>query len=567
MRQTVILVSFLLLGYSLRAQQGYFITIDADENQTFSVSVGKKFYSSSSIGHLVVPNLKDSVYKLSFNFPGTEYKQQVFTVKMDRRDKGLRLKKNNEKGWSLLDGQTRELIRADGESGSDEKTQPIVGKAQPTDANKSVSGELPDPRKRVSTAVDEEKKLPAEEIKPPVQEKPSANMQKGSADQDTPATAKTNNAFARLMASVVNDTAVMYNTTLRAPKKKVDTAAKKVVAKDKDTDTVTVVKKKQPDSTSVAAKQKTDNGAGVAPAAAKKADSDGARAGAGVAAIPNAAGDSMHKQPRAQLPDSSVVKIERQANAGIRLIHERRLSDAREYLYVETGPDGGKDTIDISIALEPKKAVDSSKAANGAGDKVDSIAKKADTGQVQKNAPDSGNVKTGVNTPKIREDQAGRKLAAGAGVAATVANVESDSEVKAKKDTTNLADSVARKGGETMGGDSASAKKKEEKKVALINSDCKAFAADSDVDKLRVKLLAENNLDERVMAAKKIFRTKCFTTKQIRALSELFTSDNARYTFFDAAYPFVSDTENFKTLIDLFTDEYYIGRFKAMVRL
>jgi hypothetical protein len=80
-------------------------------------------------------------------------------------------------------------------------------------------------------------------------------------------------------------------------------------------------------------------------------------------------------------------------------------------------------------------------------------------------------------------------------------------------------------------------------------------------------MLTESNLDERIQIARKFFRTKCVTTRQVRALTELFVNDKTRYAFFDAAYPFVSDSSNFKSLIDLLNEEYYINRFKAMVRM
>jgi hypothetical protein len=47
----------------------------------------------------------------------------------------------------------------------------------------------------------------------------------------------------------------------------------------------------------------------------------------------------------------------------------------------------------------------------------------------------------------------------------------------------------------------------------------------------------------------------------------MFRTDEGKYKLFDAAYPFVSDTNNFKDLAGLLSEEYYINRFKAMVRM
>ncbi len=103
-------------------------------------------------------------------------------------------------------------------------------------------------------------------------------------------------------------------------------------------------------------------------------------------------------------------------------------------------------------------------------------------------------------------------------------------------------------------------------KPILPNSDCKFFAGVDDFLKLRKKMAAENNDDDMVAVATKFFKTKCFTTEQIKNLCVLFLNDQGKYKFFDAAYPYVSDTYNFKNLQGLLTDNYFINRFKSMLR-
>lgn len=97
------------------------------------------------------------------------------------------------------------------------------------------------------------------------------------------------------------------------------------------------------------------------------------------------------------------------------------------------------------------------------------------------------------------------------------------------------------------------------------NSDCKAFATDNDFLKLRKKMAAENNTDAMITAAKKFFKSRCFTTEQIKNLSFLFLDDEGKYKFFDAAYPFTSDSGQYASLLEQLKDEYYINRFKAMI--
>ncbi|MBP6025088.1 MAG: DUF4476 domain-containing protein [Ferruginibacter sp.] len=103
-------------------------------------------------------------------------------------------------------------------------------------------------------------------------------------------------------------------------------------------------------------------------------------------------------------------------------------------------------------------------------------------------------------------------------------------------------------------------------KPLMINSDCKNFATEDDFLKLRKKMAAENNDDGMITIAKKTFKSKCFTTEQVKNLSVLFLKDEGKYKIFDAAYPFVSDSYNFGSLETQLTDTYFVNRFKVMIR-
>lgn len=100
----------------------------------------------------------------------------------------------------------------------------------------------------------------------------------------------------------------------------------------------------------------------------------------------------------------------------------------------------------------------------------------------------------------------------------------------------------------------------------IINSDCKSIALTEDFLKLRKKMVAANNVDRMIIVAKKTFKSKCFTTDQIKNLCSLFLNDIDKYNFLDASYPFVQDGQNFPLLQNLLTDSYYIARFKVMIR-
>ncbi|CAN5146441.1 hypothetical protein BH09BAC2_BH09BAC2_16790 [soil metagenome] len=102
--------------------------------------------------------------------------------------------------------------------------------------------------------------------------------------------------------------------------------------------------------------------------------------------------------------------------------------------------------------------------------------------------------------------------------------------------------------------------------AVMINSDCRDNATEADFLKLRKKMVNENTDDDMIRVAKKVFKTKCFTTEFVKNLSVLFLTDAGKYAFFDAAYPFTSDSSNYLQLQSELRDTYYINRFLAMIR-
>lgn len=121
----------------------------------------------------------------------------------------------------------------------------------------------------------------------------------------------------------------------------------------------------------------------------------------------------------------------------------------------------------------------------------------------------------------------------------------------------------------------ASVKKEEPAKAAtesaatplqMINSDCKTVATEDDFLKARKKMTAQKSDEDMVNAAKKLFKQKCYSTAQVKNLSVLFLKDEGKYKFFDTVYPFVYDSREFKQLESQLSEEYYISRFRSMLR-
>lgn len=101
---------------------------------------------------------------------------------------------------------------------------------------------------------------------------------------------------------------------------------------------------------------------------------------------------------------------------------------------------------------------------------------------------------------------------------------------------------------------------------SLSKTNCAEVAAESDFFKLRKTMAAAEDVDDMIGEARKYFKSKCFTVAQIKNLSTLFLNDESKYKFFDAAYNYTNDAVNFSSLQTELRDEYYINRFKAMLR-
>ncbi|PWT75090.1 MAG: hypothetical protein C5B59_09705 [Bacteroidetes bacterium] len=159
----------LLVQFGHSQQPGYVVLIDADKEQIFHVRIGDTIYASSSLGHLTIPHLKDSTYRLAIGFPRSQSSEIVFSVRVNKKDLGFQLKNEDGKGWVLYNWQTRDT------------------------------------------------KLPVRDpdSKPVFEERG----------------VKRDDAFTRLMAAVVNDTSVMYNAFV-AEKVNLDSTKKLAANKD-----------------------------------------------------------------------------------------------------------------------------------------------------------------------------------------------------------------------------------------------------------------------------------------------------------------------------------------------
>ena len=101
--------------------------------------------------------------------------------------------------------------------------------------------------------------------------------------------------------------------------------------------------------------------------------------------------------------------------------------------------------------------------------------------------------------------------------------------------------------------------------AASQKAKCPSIASNNDFFRLRKNMAAKANDEAMMVEAIRSFRSKCFSTEQLRNLSALFLTSSGKYHFFDAAYGHVSDPQNFADLESEIKEAYFIERFKALL--
>jgi hypothetical protein len=379
---------FLLISFSIIAQQNHFIYIQADNKQPFYARLDKKVFSSSVSGYLIVSKLKTGTYNFVIGFPKNEWPEQKISCVVGDNDLGFLLKKFGEKGWGFFNLQTLNVLMAD------------------------------DNGKKADVAAD---------IK--------------------------TDAFSNMLSTVVNDPTIKQNDPVKAEIKK--TAKEEVKA--------------EPVNIAAPVQDKVINRATIARKMINKS------------------------------------------------------ADGMEMVYIDTAY-GTQDTVRVFIPAD--KAIVETK----------------------KITPENNNNIT------VQEDIKAKEQAP-APVKEEVKKDVKFLEIELPNPNTNAG---------TVKPDSGF--QQSISKSPMINSDCRNFATNEDFLKLRKKMAEADNADEMISRAKKIFKTKCFTTEQVKNLSVLFLKDEGKYNFFDTAYPFASDSQNYVSLQSQLTDTYYIDRFKVMIR-
>ena len=244
-------------------------------------------------------------------------------------------------------------------------------------------------------------------------------------------------------------------------------------------------------------------------------------------------------------------------------LSEGSSADGIESVYVDQNSDGTKDTIRVFIP------VDKTATATREEPKIDSA---VGTKHPDTSANATQAMSKTKEEPKKEETKKWWQISIGKNKTEAAAKGESKNDTAAKTKNLNTASDTT----QAVNKAKEEPKKEETKKwwQIAIGKDktettevkkCQTVANNDDFLKLRRKMAARTNDDGMLDEAKKYFKSKCFSTEQVKNLSTLFLSNAGKFNFFDAAYNYTTDGENFSSLQSELKDQYYINRFKEML--
>ena len=517
--------------YLVNAQQTHFIYLQTENKQPFFVKLNNKTLNSSS-GYLIIPNLDEGLYSLVIGFPDVSSEQE-FNCSIKNKDVGFIIK-NTGQQWQLLNVQTLNVIVP-----GDVITKPVIAYEKETDPfSTMLANAVHDStilRKDVATQIFTKKPVEVV-IKDTAQTIASVNDIAVSGIKDTTQT----------VVSGIKDTT---QTAVSKPDNILPTDSAKDIAKEIVPEKIIDLNKKDTALTI------NPNEIVIAkPGDVTKPDS---LINNEVATIPAEKPNEVIQKDSVQTVPSNEVAVTKSKKKKSKK-NENALQDStvQQYEIAQVIPEKIDQNKDAPQAINSNNEVALLRSVIKRKSR-----KTSKDGMEMMYIDDNGESKDTIRIliPSDKKQKKDDEINSAPVVSVPV--TEPDNSVKDAAGKKKSDDAISKQEKEII----KEANKDPVFISTMINSDCKSVATENDFLKMRKKMVAEENDEDMIKAARKIFKTKCFTTEQIKNLSVLFLKDEGKYMFFDAAYPFASDSDQYPTLEKQLSDNYYITRFRAMI--
>lgn len=583
MKRVLLSLTLLFLFSAVKAQKVYFIYLQSESNAPFFIKMAGQVYSSSASGYLILSNLKDSTYKISLGFPSSKEEELRFALNVSHTDKGYLLKKF-EAGYALFDLQDLTIIKPVQEvsNGTSQKT------IKREDAFTKLLAQAADDESLLTEVVYEEKKEPIRAVKDnsvkDVAVQPAVNKEEKITDAATKDIVQAVNSD-QLKAEtkqITPDSTIATTTGELNDQKVLKEVKEDEIAKDEQ-----IIPAKQDQKaadTTVVSTQTIGEQKPTAEIITKQED-------------------SQHQEKKDEAPLAEPLSEYKKS-----LVTRRAESSTTEGfgLVFLDNMDGVTDTIRLLIPNPKIQFVNqSSEPTEEETLKAveEKTAIKQEPAREEKKTEETTETKNENSIKEEANDKSDKPLFGFRKKDKTnseqLTTNEKDNESKKekplisfkKKDVDNSeqptkeADEESKKEKPLI-----SFKKKDkdqveapsvvtESRLADVQPDgsrpsgndtnnkvsCRSTASENDFFKLRKNMASESDEESMIDAARKFFRSKCFSTEQVKNLGALFLTEENKYNFYDLSYKYVHDREQFRSLEGELKEDYYIRRFKALI--
>jgi hypothetical protein len=559
MNKSIVFVVLFFLALTTKAQKNYFIYLQTDNKQAFSVKMNGKDLSSTASGYIIIPKLPKGEHSFTISFPKNEWPKQTFNVLLNDIDKGYTLKNFSDKGWGLYNDQSMDIVM---------NGDPVK--------KKNIPNENPE--------VEIVKTTPAETIK---QIEPKVELPAVKEVETPTAKVATNNAN-RAPVLDANTEPEVVKTTPKIVEKTVD-AVKEIPAPKIEEKVVEVVKETPViKEEKIVEKIKEIPVIKVEEKIAEKIVETPVVKGLPTETPAEEVVEKPTKKSKEQITKVSSYNDE----DGVTITYKVVTATATETVpvFVERNLVFANEGTQTK---SPEKFIEHIELANPNANKTEKVEDPA-TAKVATNNANRAPVETGKVEKVQVVDKSLKEGKVNQGeiidYAEKIKKVEPTVEKKKEpiKTETPVVEKIVEKkeepvvkvqapviiekpvdygNGNPLKITEAEKSSRDSRNITAINSDCAdRKATEEDFFKTRKKIIAEDvNEDAMVDAALKQFKLKCYSVEQIKNLALVFLTDQGKYKLLDAAYPYTYESDKYGSLEPLFKETYFIKRFRVML--
>jgi len=517
MKKLLCCAVLLVLFVTAFSQKIFFVYLQSEGDQPFWVRIGEQVTNSNTSGYLVLPRMADSTYIIKVGFHGKSLPEQSFQVPLNGKDRGFLVKNFGEKGWGLFDMQSLAVIMPEVPKGNGS----VTTARQVSAFTEVLSRAANDPTLKEKTVFAKEEEKPAV-AQAAVLKEPEQKA------QDPIKEAKVE----QVVTVKVTEVKAIPGAQDADKQRMLDSAA-----------LASKYSKMYSDSVSAAQKQQITRRAEQTDVA------DGKKAEAKQVITPEGIATGKVEETRDSLKAEEAKKEElrkEQIRQEEKRKEEARKEDARkeearkeeerkeevrkEDLKREAAKAEELKKQEIVKATVYERSVVTRKSESSTTEGfgitfIDAYEGRRDTIRIVIPNPKTVVVAKPVETKEPAVEQK-KPIAAG--------NGEGVQPVVTAPTKNNF-------------------------------EPCKVVAKEADFLQLRRKMAAQTSDENMIKESRKGFKAKCFTTAQIKDLGNLFLNEAGKFQFYEGAYPFVADRENFGVLQEEFKDNYFVYRFRNLI--